>query len=112
MIAQTVWRVGSICVLGSLSIRSGIPLRESNGHDSLDEIRLGCGIPLQRLDVGRRDLRGHGAFEVFVLASHIGMVTEIVAKRECSSFFTPSPLDNMHVMCMGPVARTMEERAE
>lgn len=38
------------------------------------------------------------------------MVAEVVAKRKCALFFTPTPFDHVYVMTVGPSDRPMEER--
>ena len=111
VIARSVRRVGSICVLGSSLIRqvSRISVSDRQGDDSLDEICLGPSIPFSRFGIGRHHLRGYSPFEVVIPASHVGVVTEIIAKRECSPFFTSAPFDQVYVMTVGPLNRPMEE---
>ena len=114
MMARTDRRVGSICVLGgslSLQVR-GISLWYRERDDSLDKSRLGLSVPFLRLGIGRHALRGRRAFELFVLARHVGMVSEIVAECQRSPFLASTSFDDVHVMTVRPLAGPMEERTE
>src|ERR1044072_1462022 len=114
MMARTDRRVGSICMLGSalsLQVR-GISLWYRESDDSLDESRLRLSVPFLRLGIGRHALRGRRAFELFVRSRHVGMVSEIVAECQRSSFLASTPFDDVHVMSVRAPDLPMEERTK
>ena len=57
-------------------------------------------------------MRRHRAFDVLIFTSHVAVVTKIIAKRECPSFFTPASFDDVHVMTVRPLNRPMKEWTE
>src|SRR5262249_48837462 len=114
MIPQTIRPVGSVCLLGSLLSHqfSGISAQECQRDNLLDEICLGPSIVFSRVWIIRRLVRGQHMFEVFVLAGRVGMVAEVIAKRQGTSFFGATSLDQVNVMAVRPLGWSMEERTE
>src|SRR5882672_8636516 len=70
------------------------------------------GVRFTRLVSGRRELPGQVLFELFVFTSRGRVVAEVIAKGQCSPFFSAACFDDVNVVTVGPLARPMEERTE